>query len=117
MPTFDAGTARYRIELDTSNMQNGFTQVTGGMNKLDMSMNQLVKSGGALQNNFKSVGQVFQSGATPLNNFQQQAGALPATFDKIGNAADKSSKKMKGIGEFFRSNKGLVFGGAGLATA
>ena len=117
MPTFDAGTARYRIELDTSNMQNGFTQVTSGMNKLDMSMNSLAKSGGALQNNFKSVGQVFQSGATPLSNFQQSAGALPKAFDKIGDSAEKTGKRVKGIGEAFRNNKGLIFGGAGLASA
>ena len=117
MPTFDAGTARYRIEIDTSQFNSGLNNVITGTQKLDMAMNNNIKSGNALANNFKSVNNVFQAGATPLNNFQQQAGALPATFDKVGDAADKSAKKMKGIGEFFRSNKGLVFGGAGLASA
>jgi hypothetical protein len=117
MPTFDAGTARYRIEIDTSQFNSGLNNVITGTQKLDMTMNSTIKSGNALANNFKSVNNVFQAGATPLSNFQQQAGALPTTFDKIGNAADKTGKRVKGIGEAFRSNKGLFFGGAGLASA
>jgi len=105
MPTFDAGTARYRIEIDTSQFNSGLNNVITGTQKLDMAMNSTIKSGNALANNFKSVNNVFQAGATPLNNFQQQAGALPATFDKVGNAAEKTGKRVKGIGEAFRNNK------------
>ena len=117
MPSFDAGTARYRIELDTSNMNNQFTQVTSGFNKADMAMNQMGKSAGALKNNFQSMNTVFAQSKTPLNSFSSTAGALPAQFDKVGQAAENTGKKVKGIGEFFRSNKGLIFGGAGLASA
>ncbi|HTH20980.1 MAG TPA: hypothetical protein VL854_02070, partial [Nitrososphaeraceae archaeon] len=117
MPTFDAGTARYRIEIDTSQFNSGLNNVITGTQKLDMAMNSTIKSGNALANNFKSVNNVFQAGATPLNNFQQQAGALPKAFDKIGDSAEKTGKRVKGIGEAFRNNKGLIFGGAGLASA
>ena len=117
MPSFDAGTARYRIELDTSNMNNQFTQVTSGFNKADMAINKLDKSSIGLATNFKSMNTAFASSKTPLNSFEQTAGALPQTLDKVSGAAGKTMGKVKGIGEFFRSNKGLIFGGAGLASA
>ena len=117
MPTFDAGTARYRIELDTSNMNSQFTQVVGGFNKADMAINRLDKSSNALGNNFRSLGTNLSPVRTEMAGVQQSAGALPATFDKVGSSAGKTLGKVKGIGEFFRSNKGLIFGGAGLASA
>ena len=113
----NAGTARYRIELDTSDISSKLSGFQSSMTQSNFSLQNMNKPMGALNSNFQKLNGNFAAGQAPLSQFNQQAGACQTTFDKAGASIEKTGGRLKKVGEAFRGNKGLIFGFAGLASA
>lgn len=87
------------------------------------------RSGQLVKNTFsqmqQQIGGAFGKAASgPLQTFKSQIDTLPASFNKatsgmtqMGGAAEKTTGKLAAFGEKFRSNKGMIFGIAGLSSA
>jgi hypothetical protein len=111
------GRAVYKLELDDTGVRTKLQGFTSELQRSNFAIANLNKPMGSLNNNFQTMSGRLTDSVSPLSNVRKEMGALPTTFDKTNASIEKTGRGLKGIGEAFRGNKGLVFGFAGLASA